>query len=74
MTKEEIEAFHKTNLNNYVGKLTDKGTIEDVEYLTFVGGSGGNYHKRPQIGKRGLIVSVIGKHSYPIGDLIFNQP
>jgi hypothetical protein len=70
-TKEEIEDFHKENEAKYLGKTTDKGVIERVEYLTFVGTTGGRYHNRPQLGERGLIVGVIGTHAYPVGELKF---
>ena len=70
-TKEEIKAFHEENEAKYLGKKTDKGIIEKVEYLTFVGGAGGNYHKLPQIGKKGLVVGTIGNKSYPIVELKF---
>jgi len=71
MTKEEIEETHKYNEVKYLGKKTDKGVIEAVEYLTFVGATGGRYDKLPQIGGRGLIVGVIGTKAYPIGELKF---
>src|SRR4051812_47997335 len=70
-TKAEIEYFHKQNEEKYLGKNTDKGVIEKIEYLTFVGATGGNYHSRPHLGERGLVVGTIGKKSYPIGELKF---
>lgn len=68
-TQEEIEAFHKENEAKYLGKKTDKGVIEKVEYLTFVGASGGRYDNRPHLGERGLVVGVIGSHAYPVNEL-----
>jgi hypothetical protein len=69
--KEEIEAFHKEMEAKYLNKETDKGIVEKVEYLTFLGATGGTYHDRPQLGKKGLVVCRIGNKSYPAGELQF---
>jgi len=71
-TIEEIEEFHKENEAKYLGKSTNKGIVERVEYLTFTGSYQGNYHNRPQAGKRGLIVGIIGTNAYPVGELKFD--
>lgn len=71
----ELKEFHESNVEKYVGKETDKGTIESVTYLTFVGAYGGSYSSYPKPGKQGLICGQIGSKAVPIGELKFiNQP
>ena len=71
-TEQDLKEFHEQNIFKYVGKQTQEGVIEELQYFTFISSNGGSYSNMPKINKRGLICGVIGKKkNIPIGELIF---
>ena len=73
-TEQDLKEFHEQNVLKYVGKETDKGVIEKIDYLTFAGYSGGSYSDMPKLGKKGLVCGRIGVKTIPIGELNFISP
>ena len=70
-TEQDLKEFHEQNVLKYTGKETDKGIIEEIQYLTFTGNNGGYYSTKPQLKGKGLICGVIGTKAIPIGELKF---
>ena len=70
-TEQDLKEFHEQNVLKYVGKQTNKGIIEELQYLTFKGSNGGGYSNMPKLNNRGLVCGVIGTKAIPIGELTF---
>lgn len=51
------------------GSITDRGKVEKIVYLTFIGTTGGSYSNKAKPGGKGLICAKISNKTIPVGEL-----
>jgi hypothetical protein len=71
MTDQQLkQQIHNEHVNKYVGKTTDKGTVDKIVYLAWTN-SGCIVTYLPELGRKGMLLLRINGKDYSPSELNF---